>query len=80
MGNHVGGVGGVRKMNRWVHHNKCSGGHAFDEVDGKTYCLGRTDAYFEDEVFISECKKCPRLLKNNEKEIELFCNNPRQGG
>ncbi|MBO7430438.1 MAG: hypothetical protein J6U56_05435 [Spirochaetia bacterium] len=60
-------------MNRLVHHNKCSGGHAFDEVDGKTYCLGQTDASYENEVFVPECKKCPRLLKNNEVAINEFC-------
>ena len=57
---------------RYVHHNKCSGGHAF-EAHGTTYCLGQTDAYFEMEVFIDECKKCPRLLKNNEDKIEEDC-------
>lgn len=59
-------------MLRYVHHNKCSGGHAFDEIDGKTYCLGMTDPYYEDEVYIDECKKCPRLLKNNEEQIEEY--------
>ena len=28
---------------RYVHHNKCAGGHAFEEVDHKIYCLGRED-------------------------------------
>lgn len=59
-------------MSRWVHHNKCSGGHAFDEVDGNTYCLGQTDAMFEDTVYITECKNCPRLLMNNEDKIEKY--------
>ena len=60
-------------MSRWVHHNKCTGGHAFDEVDGKTYCLGQTDPYFELEVFVDECKNCPRLMKNNEEKIDKHC-------
>jgi hypothetical protein len=54
---------------RYVHNNKCDGGHAFEEVDRKTYCLGRVDAAFEDKVFVDECKKCPRLLDNNEDKI-----------
>ena len=61
-------------MSRFVHHKKCKGGHAFEEIDHNVYCLGRTDAYFEDEVFLSECKKCPRLLKNNEDKIEEYAN------
>lgn len=64
-------------MLRYVHHNKCSGGHAFDEIDGNTYCLGQTDAYFEDEVFIDECQKCPRLLKNNEDKIDEYIGKER---
>ena len=56
-----------------VHNNKCKGGHAFDEVDGKTYCLGRTDSYYEDTVYLPECKKCPRLLENNKEKIEAYC-------
>lgn len=60
-------------MAKWVHHRKCKGGHAFEEVDGKTYCLGMTDDYFEDVVYISECRTCPRLLSNNEEHIEIFC-------
>lgn len=35
---------------RYVHHNKCAGGHAFWEVDNKIYCLGRVDAAFEVKV------------------------------
>ena len=57
---------------RYVHHNKCSGGHAFDEIDGKTYCLGMTDPYYEDDVYIYECQRCPRLLKNNEEKLEAY--------
>lgn len=59
-------------MSRFVHHKKCKGGHAFEEIDHNVYCLGRTDDYFEDEVFLPECKKCPRLLKNNEDKIEEY--------
>lgn len=62
---------------KYVHYNKCTGGHAFDEIDGKTYCLGQTDAYYEDEVYLSECKKCPRLLKNNEDKIEEYAKEER---
>lgn len=58
-------------MSRMVHNNKCTGGNAFDEVDGKTYCLGQTDPYYEDVVFVPNCKKCPRLLKNNEDKIDF---------
>lgn len=65
-------------MLRYVHHNKCSGGHAFDEIDGNTYCLGQTDAYFEDEVFIDECQKCPRLLRNNEDKIDEYIRKSRK--
>ena len=57
---------------RYVHHNKCAGGHAFEEVDHKIYCLGRVDAAFEIKVFADECKKCPRLLDNNEDEISDY--------
>lgn len=60
---------------RYVHHNKCSGGHAFEEIDRNTYCLGRIDLYFEDEVFIDECKKCPRLLENNEEKLDEYARN-----
>ena len=56
---------------RYVHHNKCAGGHAFLEVDNIIYCLGRVDAAFEVKVFADECKKCPRLLDNNEDKIPL---------
>ena len=57
---------------RYVHHKGCTGGHAFKEIDGKTYCLGQTDPYFEDDVYIAECKCCPRLLKNNEESIAQY--------
>ncbi len=57
---------------RYVHHNKCAGGHAFWEVDNKIYCLGRVDAAFEVKVFADECKKCPRLLDNNEDKISDY--------
>ena len=55
---------------KYVHHNKCDGGHAFEEVDHKIYCLGRVDSAFEVKVFADECKKCPRLLDNNEDKID----------
>lgn len=42
------------------------------EVNSKIYCLGRVDAAFEDKVFVDECKKCPRLLDNNEDEISDY--------
>lgn len=57
---------------RYVHHNKCAGGYAIDEVDHKTYCLGRVDPYFEMEVFVPECKNCPRLVYNNEDKIDEY--------
>ena len=57
---------------KYVHHNKCDGGHAFEEVDHKIYCLGRVDAAFEVKVFADECKKCPRLLDNNEDKIDEY--------
>ena len=57
---------------RYVHHNKCTGGKAFDEVDSKTYCLGQTNPAYEDIVYVSECKNCPRLLDNNEEKIEKY--------
>lgn len=59
-------------MGRFVHYNKCTGGHAFEEIDHKTYCLGQTDSYFEETVYLSECQKCPRLLKNNEDKIAEY--------
>ncbi len=55
---------------RYVHHNRCQGGTAFEEVDGKVYCLGRIDSMYEDIVYIDECKHCPRLLANMDKEQE----------
>ena len=57
---------------RYVHHNKCAGGYAFEEVDCNIYCLGRADSYYEDIVFVPECKKCPRLLDNNEDQISDY--------
>ncbi len=57
---------------RYVHHNKCSGGHAFEEIDHNTYCLGQIDPYFEEEVFVDECKQCPRLLANNEEKLDEY--------
>lgn len=57
---------------RYVHHNKCAGGLATEEVDHKTYCLGLIDPYFEMEVFAPECKKCPRLVHNNEDKIDEY--------
>lgn len=57
---------------RYVHHNKCAGGHAFLEVDNIIYCLGRVDAAFEVKVFTDECKKCPKLLDNNEDKISDY--------
>lgn len=59
-------------MARYVHHNKCKGGHAVDEVNGKTYCLGRADLGYYDIVYIDECKNCPRLVHNCEGEIEKW--------
>ena len=57
---------------RTVRHNKCTGGRAFDEIDGKTYCLGQVDPMFEDTVYCDECKKCPRLLENNAEKIDEY--------
>lgn len=59
-------------MARYVHHNKCKGGHAVDEVNGKTYCLGRADLGYYDIVYIDECKSCPRLVHNSKKEVEKW--------
>ena len=42
---------------KYVHHNKCEGGYAFEEIDHNTYCLGRIDAAFEVKVFADECKR-----------------------
>ena len=55
-----------------IHHKKCSGGNAFEEVDGKNYCLGQTNPAYEDIVFLPECKKCPKLLENNTDRIDEF--------
>lgn len=57
---------------RYVHHNKCTGGNAFDEIDGKTYCLGLVDPMFEDTVYCDECKNCPRLLENNAEKLDEY--------
>ena len=57
---------------RHVHHNKCTGGRAFDEIDGATYCLGNTDSYFENTVYCDECKNCPRLLDNNVEKLDEY--------
>ena len=57
---------------RYVHHNKCAGGYAIDEVDHNTYCWGRADPYYEELVFVPECKKCPRLIYNNEDKIDEY--------
>ena len=65
-------VNGMSDSFRYVHHNKCAGGYAFEEVDHNTYCLGRADSYYEDVVFVPECKKCPRLLDNNEDKIDEY--------
>lgn len=53
-----------------IHYRKCLGGNAFEEVDGKTYCLGRTNPAYEDIVYLQECKKCPKLLDNNTEQID----------
>ena len=53
---------------RYVHKNKCKGGIAVDEVNGKTYCYGRLD--YETEEIDSQCKECPRLVNNCYEEIE----------
>jgi hypothetical protein len=60
------------KSFRYVHHNKCDGGYAIEEVDHNTYCLGRADSYYEDVVLVPECKKCPRLIYNNEDKIDEY--------
>jgi len=57
---------------RYVHHNKCDGGYAIDEVDHNTYCLGRADSYYDGIVLVPECKKCPRLIYNNEDKIDEY--------
>lgn len=57
---------------KYVRRNKCTGGKAFEEIDGNIYCLGQTDAAYEDVVYVPECKKCPRLLSNNDEKIEEY--------
>lgn len=42
------------------------------KVDHNTYCLGRADSYYEDVVFVPECRKCPRLIYNNEDKIDEY--------
>ena len=54
---------------RYVHHNKCAGGYAIEEVDHNT---GRADSYYEDIVLVPECKRCPRLIYNNENKIDEY--------
>jgi len=49
---------------RYIHHNKCSGGRATREVDGKDYCLGLLDMAYEYK-FCDECLECPRFINNN---------------
>jgi hypothetical protein len=51
---------------KYVHHNKCEGGKATVETDGKTYCCGRVDAKYEGYVYLNECIKCPRFLYKDE--------------
>lgn len=55
---------------KYVHHNKCKGGHAVEEIDGKTYCYGRVDAMYDFELYTRECQDCPRFFGNNEDKIE----------
>lgn len=59
-------------MARYVHHNKCKGGKAIDEVNGKTYCFGRVYLGYDYIVYVDECKNCPRLVYNCEEEIEKW--------
>lgn len=56
---------------RYVHHNKCSGGRAIEEVDGKTYCYGLLDLYYEYK-FCDECLACPRFIDNNDEQIQKW--------
>lgn len=37
----------MSKYPRYVIHNKCHGGHAVEEVDGNTYCLGLLDLKYD---------------------------------
>jgi hypothetical protein len=57
-------------MSKWVQHNKCRKGRAVEEVDGVVYCFGILDGMYEDTVYREECKRCPRLLANNEDKIK----------
>lgn len=60
-------------MSRYVHHNKCKGGYAIDEVDGKTYCYGRIQKGYDDIVYVDECVRCPRLVNTfADKADEAF--------
>lgn len=62
---------------RYVRHNKCVGGRATKEIDGKTYCYGLYDC--ETEETTEECKKCPRLVDNNEEQIVAGCKQEDEG-
>lgn len=55
---------------RYVHHNKCHGGRAIEEVNGKVYCYGRIECGYDDIVYMSECEQCPRFIRRFEEEIE----------
>ncbi len=59
----------MSKYPRYVIHNKCHGGHAVEEVDGNTYCLGLLDLKYDRGVYAEECKDCPRLVYNNQDRI-----------
>ena len=56
---------------RLVHHNKCPGGRATTEIDGNTYCFGLYDSATEETT--DKCRKCPRLVDNNEEKIVAGC-------
>ncbi len=57
-------------MSRYVHHNKCKGGYAIDEVDGKTYCYGRIQKGYDDIVYVDECVRCPRFVNTFADKME----------
>jgi len=68
---------------KYVHHNKCDGGHAIEEVDGNVYCYGRQDSMY-DEMGVDEydtydemCKACPRFYYNNVEKIDSWIQNNR---
>ena len=65
------------RNNRFVHFRDCQGGFAFDEVDNETYCLGLQNLMYEDIVYCQECKKCPKLLANNEEKIQKYIDEKR---